>query len=364
MEHAFGRGAAFALGIEEEHLLVDPETHLPVPEAEQVLARIDAPEELVAHEAYAAEIELRSPPSRDAAEAAGALGRLRAAAREAGATLMAVGLHPAARWGDAPLVDAERYRRVEREVRGLIRRTPECALHVHVGMPDGETAIRCFNGLRRHLPLLAGLAASSPFWFGADSGLASARAAIVRAFPGRGVPRAFRDFEDYAETVEASLRAGGLDDATLLWWDVRPHPRLGTIEVRELDVQASLDDAAAIAALIHALARLEAEGAEAAPPPTEAIAWSSFRAARDGIEAEILHDGALMPLREAARAVMALAAPHARELGADAPLEGVERVLREGGAAARHRTLHSSAGMPGLLAALVDETARPMGRAG
>lgn len=358
--HAFGRGAPFRVGIEEELLLVDGERHLLAADAERLLPRIGAPPELVDHEAYAAELELRSPPSADAAEATATLAGLRAAAREGGATLLACGVHPAAAYGDAPLVDAERYRGCERDMRGIIRRTPECALHVHVGMPDPETAIRVFNGLRRHLPLLAGLAASSPFWFGSDSGLASARGALVRAYPGRGIPRAFAGYGEYEEVVAASLEAGGLDDRTLLWWDIRPHPRHGTVEVRELDVQASLDDAAALAALVQGLAVHEAEGGDGPPPETEALAWSSFRALRDGVRAEIVSGDGVVPLADAAAAAVEVARARLRELAAATePLDGVARIVAAGGGDAWQRRRHAAGGMTELLSALVERTEWP-----
>jgi carboxylate-amine ligase len=356
LEHSFGSGAPFSVGIEEELLLVDPESLALAPVAERILRDLDAPAEGAAHEAYAAEIELRSPPCASAAEAADVLATRRAAARAAGATLLGVGLHPAGELFDARLVEADRYRRAEAAMRGLIRRTPECALHVHVGMPDPEAAIRAFNALRAELPLLAGLAANSPWWFARDSGFASARWALVRAYPGRGVPRPLRDLDEYAEVVAAAVAAGGLDDYTWLWWDVRLHPRLGTIEVREMDAQASLDDAAALAALVHALARA---AAEEEPPalPTEALAWSQFRAARDGLDASLIGaDGRLAPLREAARATVARVLPYARELGSEAPLEGVERILEQGGGATRQRAAHERGGMRELLVWLVTET--------
>src|ERR687895_1658834 len=199
MDHAFG--SQFTLGLEEELLLVDPTTHQLAPVAERVLPAMDLPLELAGYEAYAAELELRSPPCSSAGEAVEALGRVRDAARAAGGTLMGAGVHPAGALGDAQLVGEARYQQVLETMRGLIQRTPECALHVHVGMPDPETAIRVHNALRNHLPLLVGLSANSPWWFGADSGLASARYALVRAYPRRGVPRAFRDFEDFAATA-------------------------------------------------------------------------------------------------------------------------------------------------------------------
>src|SRR5437899_983992 len=290
VDNAFG--SQFTVGIEEELLLVDPETHLLTPTAAQVLAAMGAPEATASHEAYAAQIELRSPPVRDAAEAGDALRSARAAARAAGATLMGVGLHPADTDGDSELVDSERYHRVARMMRGLFARTPEAALHVHVGMPDPQTAIRAFNGLRSHLPLLQALSANSPWWFGRDSGLASARYALVRTYPGRGVPAAFPDFDAYVQATEQTLAAGGIDEYTLLWWDVRPHPKLGTVELREMDVQTSVEDAAALGALVQGLALEAAEDRVRHAPPSDAIAMSTFRAARDGLDATILDGGA------------------------------------------------------------------------
>jgi carboxylate-amine ligase len=181
---------------------------------------------------------------------------------------------------------------------------------------------------------------------------------IVAAYPGRGIPRAFRDFEDYCEATATEVAAAGVTDYTMLWWDVRPHPRLGTVEVREMDAQSSLRDVAALAALVHALARAAAEASpDRGLPPREAIAWSKFRAARDGLDAEILHDGRSVALREAARAAVEQAQPYAREAGADGALDEIERILREGGGAARRRAAHARGGVEAMLADLVAETA-------
>ncbi|MEA2273537.1 MAG: glutamate---cysteine ligase / carboxylate-amine ligase [Solirubrobacteraceae bacterium] len=356
VEHAFGGASGFTLGVEEELLLVDPETHKLSPTSDRVLRTVSAPEGAITHEAYAAELELRSPPSPGAAEATRALGELRGAARDAGATLMGAGVHPAGAHGEADLVDSDRYGVVADTMRGLIRRTPECALHVHVGMPDPDSAIRSFNGLRAWLPLLAGLSANSPFWFGEDSGLASARAFLVRPYPGRGIPRAFRDYEDYSTVVGEITAAADVADYTYLWWDVRPHPRLGTVEIREMDAQSSLDDVAALAALAHGLAVSELERPTDPLPTKEAISWSAFHAARDGVDATIWHDGARRPLAEVARIAVTRVTEVARAHDGEAALAGVERIIREGGGAGRQRAAFRRGGMPGLLAALVDWT--------
>ena len=357
MEHAFGQRPDFTLGVEEELLVVDADARALAPDAPRLLAAAGMPEEAIGHEAFAAQVELRSPVCRDVTAAVEALAARRAALLDAGATTMAVGLHPAAELGDAALTALPRYERVKDDMRGLIERTPEAALHVHVGMPDPEAAVRAFNGLRLHLPLLAGLAAASPFWFGRDSGLASARWAMVMAYPGRGVPRAFDGWEDYCATLEAAVRAAGAEDYTHIWWDVRLHPRLGTVEVREMDVQASLRDSGGIAGLLHCLAR---RAAEDEPPAvaTEALRWSAFRAARDGLDAQLVApDGTVVALRQLAAQALSRARPVAGELGADGALEAVERLLHDGGAPAAQRRVHATGGMQALLRDLVERTA-------
>ena len=356
MEHAFGTSEPFTLGIEEELLLVDRETRLLAPVAAEVLAAMDAHERAASHEVYAASIELRSPPRLDADDAGRELAALRTAARQAGATLMGAGVHPAGELGDVPLVDKPRYRLVGGSMRGLIRRTPECALHVHIGMPDPDTAIRVFNGIRSYLPLLLALSANSPMWFGQDSGLASARFALVRSYPRRVVPRAFDDLDDYGRTIAAVAEAGDLSDYTYVWWDVRLHPRLGTIELRELDSQSRVGDAAAIGAFVQALAcHLASTGR--APEPSEMIAESSFRASRDGVQATLLDNGTLRPVRDIAIRTLEEISPAARELGGEGALGGIEQLLGEGGGAGRQRDALAHGGIETVLERLVQETA-------
>jgi carboxylate-amine ligase len=219
-------------------------------------------------------------------------------------------------------------------------------------MPSPDAAVAALMGLREALPLIGALGAGSPFWFGFDSGLASARAAIIRAYPGRGLPPRLSGWEEYLEALDAITAGGGPRDHTMVWWDARLQPRLGTIELRELDVQTGLEQAAGVAALVHALARRAAED----PPeqsPDQALHWSSFRAVRDGLDAELLFRGRLRRARDAARELF-------DELrGEDDALEGVERILAED-APARQRAVHASGGMSALLRHLAAETARPL----
>ena len=154
----------------------------------------------------------------------------------------------------APTVPGILLKQITEQAPNLLERTPTCALHIHVGMPDAATAIAVCNRLRAHLPLLQALAAHSPYWHGRDAGFATARAQLFRGFPRAVIPRAFTDWDDYVAAAEAWIAAGDLPDYTFLWWDIRPHPRLGTVEVRAMDAQSRLASVAGIAALVHALA--------------------------------------------------------------------------------------------------------------
>jgi carboxylate-amine ligase len=349
----FGRGPSYRLGVEEEFILVDPATGAVSHSGSEVLPRLplDSEHGRFAPDTYEAEIELKAPISADASEAAEHLRHLRAALRDAGATAIGSGLHPDAIFGDVEHVAGERYAAIVAMLRGLITRTPTAALHAHVGMPDPATAVLAYNGLRRHLPLLQALSANSPFWFGKDSGFDSARAQLFRAYPRATIPPAFRGFPDYERTIEATVAGAEIADYTFLWWDVRPHPLLGTVEVRAMDAQSDLRNVAALAALVHGLALHEV----ASPSPavdSGILMESSFRAARDGVRATIWHEGSLLPVADVAQHAVRLARRHVDS----AALDEVERILTDGNGADRQRAVHAREGMDGLIAWLAEET--------
>src|ERR671925_580343 len=170
------------------------------------------------------------------------------------------GTHPFAVWHNIVVSSGSRYQFVYGSMRELARREPTFALHVHVGVEDPEDAVRLHRRLRIHLPLLLAVSVNSPFWQGRDTGLASARTPLFQAFPRVGIPRGFRSYAAYVEAVDLLIRCGAIPEPTFLWWDVRPQPRFGTIEVRVMDAQTTLPDVAGLTALILCLARLEAEG--------------------------------------------------------------------------------------------------------
>ena len=190
-------------------------------------------------------------------------------------------------------------------MRELARREPTFALHVHVAVPDPESALRAINRLRSHLPLLLALSANSPFWQGRETGLASARTPLFQAFPRVGIPRAFPDYEDYVATIDLLLRCEAFPEPTFLWWDVRLQPRFGTIEVRIMDAQTTVADSAALTALVQCLVRLEAtegSGADPAIDLPEVLAENRFLAARDGVEASLIDARLGQPLAGPRRA--------------------------------------------------------------
>jgi carboxylate-amine ligase len=365
---AFGSGEPFTVGVEEELFLVDPVTGRQTNASAAVQERLGPVDGTVERELHACQVELITDVCRSAGEAAGTLGGLRRAVLATGAGLIGSGTHPAAAEGAAEITDKERYERI-RNLLGDAVATPVGGLHIHIGMPDADTAIRAFNGLRRHLPLLQALAANSPFRHGRDTGLASAREVTVRGWPRSGVPRAMRDYADFRATAQLLARAADVPDYTWFWWKLRPHPRLGTVEIRALDAQTTLEDTAGLVALAHCLARHAAEADREPDPPAEVLEEGAFRAARFGVRARLPDaEGRLRPVAEWLDDALSVAGGHAAELGCVDDLAGLPALLERGGGAGRQRAAYEIAGMDGLLRELTgltgegaDDTPSPRG---
>jgi glutamate---cysteine ligase / carboxylate-amine ligase len=343
-----------SVGVEEELLLVEPASfRLAHGTAEQIVESGSWSVGGASTEVCDSSLELISPVAGDAAEAVRALSVLRAEARQLGATLMGTGLHPSAGFGETARTRSKRYERIVEELRGAIVRTPHCGTHVHVGVPDAESAMTACNGLRKWAPMLLALSANSPFWHGRDSGLASARTVLTHSLPRSGVPRRFHDYEDYVATVRAVAEAGQLRDYTWIWWDIRPHPRLGTVEFRGLDGQTELRSVMGLAALVHGLALHELEDRSTDHPPPEVLQESCFRALRDGNGAELQFEGRMRPLGQIAAVACERARPHVPE---SAALDEVDRIVRDGNGATRQRRIYALGGMQHLLGWLAQAT--------
>jgi glutamate---cysteine ligase / carboxylate-amine ligase len=353
---SFGVQPPFALGVEEELLLVGDDHQLQDRDP-RAFGDLDAGPGNVEAELFQAMVEVQSPVSATVRQAVGAL---REARREllTSTGVMGVGLHPSSEPGQSSIQRTPRYAKIEHSLQGVLR-TPICGQHIHVGMPDEETAVRVYNGIRTHVPLLNALAANSPFWGGHDSGLASTRTVVFRSYPRAAMAPEFASYRHFCDVTRQVCVAAGIEDYTHIWWDVRIHPALGSIEVRAADVQFDLRRAAALAALVHCLARIEAEREVTSIPAREALAESSFQATRHGLDAKLLtRSGRLKPARELAAETLELADTAAGEMGCRRELAYVGAILDEGCGAEVQRRVHAERGMSGLLEFLVAETGR------
>jgi carboxylate-amine ligase len=238
--------------------------------------------------------------------------------------------------------------------------TPVCALHIHVGVPDAASAIRVFNGLRSYVPLLEALGANSPFRHARDTGLASARELTLRSWPRAGVPREMADFEDFVTSTARLTQVAEVPDYTFHWWKLRPHPRLGTVEIRALDTQVDPRHTAALVAAVHALARTESEAEPVTGPPEEILDEASFRAGREGVDATLPDaDDRLRPVPELLDEFLARVRPAARELRCEAQLDGLTELLAERGGAGVQRAACGDGDFSALLQALVARAGEP-----
>jgi carboxylate-amine ligase len=332
------------IGIEEEFMLLDPRDGSLAFRSDEVIA--DLPPDLrnrVTPETHAAVMEVATRVHRRVPDAVAELAELRRRMSRAlasqGLRAAVAGMHPSATWSETVVSSHPRYRQVSESMRVLARREPTLATHVHVGVATPRAAIRLLNRLRAHLPLLLALSANSPFWQGRATGFASTRTTLWDAFPRTGVPRSFHDYSDWVRTVDALLRSGAIADPSMLWWDARLQPRLGTVEVRIMDAQTTVEDVGALAALVQSLARLELQrpnrpGEEL--PATELIAENRFLAARDGIEALFIDgdSGQRIPAIAQLERILVACHRHAKRLGCEREL-GASRALAAPSGASR-----------------------------
>lgn len=324
----------YTVGAEEEVMLLDCSDHSLAAFGDVVLARLSGPlADHTAPETHAAVIELATGIH---AGVAGAVAELTELRLQLAVVLSGMGLR-AASAGTYPLVSScearvsgsERYRMVADSMRALARREPTLALHVHVGVPNPEDAIRLLNGLRDAVPVLLALSANSPFSQGRDAGFASSRTVIFGGFPRTGTARRFAGYGDYVGAVDALIASGALPDPSFLWWDVRLQPALGTVEVRVMDAQSNVADSAALIAVVQALSRLVLEGTSPSRGlGPEALEENRFLAARDGLDARLIDPTGrkLVPVRAMADELLTKCRPHAAALGCSAELEHASRM--------------------------------------
>lgn len=355
LRRAFDASEALTVGAEEEVMLLDPASRDLTAAAAQVLERV-AGDPRFKRELPASQVEIVTVACGSVSELTEQLAASRAelAAATAGlVNLAAAGTHPFAAI-EGSLSPGERYESTEAEFGVFARRQLLFALQIHVAPGSADRALAVYNGLRSYLPEIAALAANAPLHGGADTGLASVRPKIAELLPRQGVPPPFAGWDEYAAALEWGARSGAVRDPNAWWWELRPHPRFGTLELRVPDAQSSVAEAAAVAALAQSLVASLGErfdaGEELAPAPSWRIAENRWSAARDGVEGELadLVDGRRRPTRERLEQLLVELAPVAARLGCATELESARGLTRANGAL-RQREVAREAGPHGVV---------------
>ncbi len=364
MERNFGDTAPYTVGIEEEFQLVDPTSLALVPAIDAILAARESselPEDSIASELSASCVELRSPVYNTVAELAAELPSLRRRLRDlvegCGARLAAAGAHPFSKATAQQITGKERYRKVDKELGWPARMQAIYGLHVHVAVSDEERAIQAVAAISRYVPLFVALSANSPFWESEDTRLVSARTKVFGLMPRSDLPPPFRAWEDFERYVEAQVAAGSIPDYSLCWWDVRPHPRLGTVELRSPDVQTESNRSASLAALAQCIVATADEHPLEDPLFTAENKW---RAIRYGLEAR-LHDfstGHNATARQSAIDLVKRLRCVSQDLGCEAELDGVLEITEgENGAGRQRAILEKHGSLKAVVEHLVAATA-------
>jgi len=359
---AFEHSLPFTIGVEEELMLVDAASYDLAPVIDEVLPLLEG-DARFAKELRAAQIELVTPVCVTAADACR---ELVAARRElierldGRYRLLGCGTHPfSARHGE--ITGAGRYQAIADEYSWAAARSLVCGLHVHVAVPGADRALAVYNALRSYLPELAALSANSAFVEGVDSGMASVRPKFNDIYPRSGIPPSFNAWEELVEFVEWGRSGGLFPDSSHFWWEMRPHPVHGTIEIRVADTQTRVEDSTAIVAVIQALVAMLTDRLDAGAPlprhKTFRISENAWRAHRYGVRGWLvdLDDGRRIPTRDRIGQLLDELGPYPATFDADGQL-GAARTLLAGNGSDRQRYVQAREGLVGLTRWLVEAT--------
>ncbi len=356
LEHAFGKTDQYTLGVEEEYMLLHSETFDLVQHIDTFLAAV-AGHELEAQmkaELMQSVLEIATPVCDTAADVDRELRKLReyvaSVAGQKSLRVGSAGTHPFSLFETQRITARDRYRALVDQMQYVARRELIFGLHVHVAVDDAEKAIQVVNGLLVELPVLLALSASSPFWRGEATGLASTRQMVFAAFPRSGPPPRFRDYADYAEVVGQLEKTGCIADYTHIWWDIRPHPRLGTVEIRICDAVTRVEHAVGLAAYCQALVKMYCErfdrGEEIRSFHRILTSENKWLAARYGLEAPLMDLEAesrnRVPVAQLVRRRLKQIEPHARELGSEDALALIREILSNGNGADRQLRVYNA----------------------
>jgi len=349
LDHKFGESPPFTLGVEEEYMLLDPESFDLVQHVDTVLTAVQDGEftERIGPELMQSVVEISTPVCRTAGDVDSELRRLRSYVTEIASSknlrLGSAGTHPFSLFERQRITARDRYHNLVDQLQYIARRELIFGLHIHVAVDDPEKAIKVTSALLLHLAELLALSANSPFWRGETTGLASSRQMVFAAFPRSGPPPRFSDYADYAEVVGQLEKTGCIADYTHIWWDIRLHPRFGTIEVRVMDAISRVEDTTALAAYVQGLVKHYSEAYDAGRelPSYHRILTTENKwlAARYGLEAPVMDlvtgRRNRVPVAQLVRRALREIEPHARELGSERELEGIRDILARGNGADR-----------------------------
>jgi glutamate---cysteine ligase / carboxylate-amine ligase len=374
LDHNFGAGDQYTLGVEEEYMLLDNESFDLVQHVDTVLSAAQNGEltDRIGPELMQSVVEISTPVCKGVAEVDAELRKLRGLvsgiAGERGMRVGSAGTHPFSLFERQRITARDRYRNLVDQLQYVARRELIFGLHIHVAVDDPEKAIKVTSALLLHLPDFLALSANSPFWRGEATGLASSRQMVFAAFPRSGPPPRFRDYADYAEVVGQLEKTGCIADYTHIWWDIRLHPRFGTIEVRVMDAVTRVEETVALTAYVQALVKHYAErfdsGAELPSFHRILISENKWLGARYGLEAPVMDLATgrrnRVPVAQLIRRTLRDIEPHARELGAERELEGIKDILARGNGADRQlRVFNANRDIVEVASEIADATEAP-----
>ncbi len=281
-----------------------------------------------------------------------------AAAAKRGLALMCAGTHPFTDWNSQLISPKERYSRLVEDMQWLARRLQIFGVHVHVGVRSSDKVMPIVNALQQYIPHFLALSASSPYWMGEDTGLASVRSKVFESLPTAGLPYQLADWDEFEVYMETLISAGAIDTISEVWWDIRPHPDFGTVELRICDGIPTLGEIGAVAAIAQCLVeqfdRELDRGYKLPAPKTWIVRENKWRAARFGLDAQIVVDdkGTVRPVRQAISDLVEELMPTAKRLDCVEQLESVQQILDLGASYQRQRDVAAKTG--GDLTAVVD----------
>jgi glutamate---cysteine ligase / carboxylate-amine ligase len=361
------------LGVEWEVQLIDSETKLLRQEAGKLLDELPVADDTgehprIRHELMQSTLELVTGICSTVSEAkddlAATITELQRMTAEHGILLACAGTHPVSDWRDAAMAPIQRYTELVEQMQWLVRRIQTFGVHVHVGIRDGSKAIPIVNALAAYLPHFLAITASSPFWCGYDTGLASSRSVTFGALPTAGPPHRLTDWKQFEDYMDTLLRAGTIRSIKEVWWDIRPHPDFGTVEIRMSDGVPTLREVGMVAALSQCLVQLFDSqldrGYTLPSPSTWVVRDNKWRATRFGLDAIVITDeaGATAPLRDELYELLAQLEPVASRLGCLDELSVASEVLEHGASYERQRAVYARTGdLISVVDALVTEFA-------